>query len=154
MLPYENKVADYITSTGNHVMYRVTPVFEGNNLLCNGVQIEAYSVEDSGKGVSFNVYCFNVQPGVSINYADGNNELDKDYVPAKSRTQAVHNADKKVNTQQNATASYIGNKNSKKFHYPSCSSVSSMKESNKLYYEGSRDGLVSQGYDPCKRCNP
>lgn len=60
MLPYENEVANYVRSTGNHVMYRVTPVFEGNDLLCSGVQIEAYSVEDKGKGISFNVYCFNV----------------------------------------------------------------------------------------------
>lgn len=79
MLPYENEVADYIRSTGNHVMYRVTPVFEGNNLLCDGVKIEALSVEDGGKGVSFNVFCYNVQPGVIIDYSDGSNKLDRNY---------------------------------------------------------------------------
>lgn len=79
MLPYENEVADYIKSTGNHVMYRVTPVFEGNNLLCDGVKIEALSVEDDGKGVSFNVFCYNVQPGVIIDYSDGSNKLDRNY---------------------------------------------------------------------------
>ena len=75
MLPFEDEVADYIKSTGNHVLYRVTPIFSGDNLVCSGVQMEAYSVEDSGKGICFNVYCYNVQPGVSINYATGMNEV-------------------------------------------------------------------------------
>lgn len=74
MIPHENKVVDYIRSTGNHVLYRATPVFEGDNKLASGIQIEAYSVEDSGKGICFNVYCYNVQPGVGINYANGENE--------------------------------------------------------------------------------
>ena len=71
MLPFENMVADYVKETGNHVAYRVTPVFEGDNLVASGVQMEAYSVEDEGEGICFNVYCYNVQPGVTINYADG-----------------------------------------------------------------------------------
>lgn len=71
MLPFENMVADYIDETDNHVLYRVTPIFKGDNLLASGVQMEAYSVEDKGKGVSFNVYCYNVQPGIEINYSDG-----------------------------------------------------------------------------------
>lgn len=75
MLPYENEVAEYVQDTGRHVMYRVTPVFREKNLLCDGVQIEGYSVEDKGRGISFNVFCYNVQPGVNINYADGSNEL-------------------------------------------------------------------------------
>lgn len=79
MLPYENMVANYIHSTGNHVMYRVTPVFDGSNLLCRGVQIEAYSVEDSGKGICFNVFCYNVQPGIEINYFDGSNWAEDNY---------------------------------------------------------------------------
>ena len=77
MLPYENMVASYVKETGNHVMYRVTPDFEGNNLLCSGVTIEALSVEDGGEGICFNVYCYNVQPGVVLNYADGSNWLDE-----------------------------------------------------------------------------
>ena len=80
MLPYENMVANYVRSTGNHVMYRVTPVFEGNNLLCSGVQMEAYSVEDGGKSVCFNVFCYNVQPGVAINYADGSNMSSESFL--------------------------------------------------------------------------
>lgn len=71
MLPFENMVADYITETGNHVLYRVTPVYDGENLLARGVQIEALSMEDNGKGICFNVYCYNAQPGVTINYATG-----------------------------------------------------------------------------------
>lgn len=76
MLPFENMVADYVQETGNHVMYRVTPIFEGDNLLANGVQIEAQSVEDNGEGILFNVYCYNVQPGVEIDYATGESNLD------------------------------------------------------------------------------
>lgn len=75
MLPFENMVADYIDETDNHVLYRVTPIFKGDNLLASGVQMEAYSVEDKGKGVSFNVYCYNVQPGIEINYSDGTSRL-------------------------------------------------------------------------------
>ena len=71
MLSFENSVAEYIRETGNHVMYRVTPIFEGTNLLASGVQIEAYSVEDNGQGLSFNVYVYNVQDGIEIDYATG-----------------------------------------------------------------------------------
>ena len=74
MLPFENMVADYVKETGNHVLYRVTPVFEGSNLVASGVQIEAWSVEDDGEGICFNVYCYNVQPGVEIDYASGESQ--------------------------------------------------------------------------------
>ena len=185
MLPYENQVADYIRSTGNHVMYRVTPVFEGKNLLCSGVQIEGYSVEDKGKGISFNVYCYNVQPGVIIDYSNGSNKADPDYKKSVSVDESKKsvsadefvvtggagvgvgsNVDRSapVGTDNNVSAqddkaapagtAYIANKNSKKFHYPSCDSVKDMKEKNKLYFEGTRDELIEQGYVPCKRCNP
>ena len=76
MLPFENQVADYIRETQNHVLYRVTPIFEGNNLVASGVQIEAESVEDSGAVVCFNVYCYNVQPGISIDYSTGESEAE------------------------------------------------------------------------------
>lgn len=75
MLPFENMVADYVLETENHVMYRVTPIFDGDNLLASGVQIEAESVEDNGEGILFNVYCYNVQPGVEIDYATGDSQL-------------------------------------------------------------------------------
>ena len=78
MLPFENEVAGYVRKTNNHVMYRVSPIFEGNNLVANGVLMEAYSVEDSGEGVCFNVYCYNAQPSVKIDYATGNNSKEND----------------------------------------------------------------------------
>ena len=73
MLPFENLVADYVKETENHVLYRVTPVFQGDELVARGVEMEAYSVEDEGRGVCFHVYCYNVQPGVEIDYATGEN---------------------------------------------------------------------------------
>lgn len=75
MKPFEDKVAKYIENSGNHVLYRATPIFKGDNKLCSGIQLEAYSIEDSGKGICFNVYCYNVQPGVHVNYVTGDNEL-------------------------------------------------------------------------------
>ncbi len=75
MLPFEDQVADYIKETNNHVLYRVTPLYEGTNLVASGVQIEAKSVEDNGAGIQFNVYVYNVQPGISINYEDGTSSL-------------------------------------------------------------------------------
>ena len=76
MLPFENKVAEYVKKTGNHVLYRVTPIFTNDNLLADGVQIEAISVEDNGRGISFNVFCYNVQPGITIDYSNGNSRLE------------------------------------------------------------------------------
>ncbi len=75
MLPFENKVASYVRETGNHVLYRVTPVFEKDNLVAEGVLMEAYSVEDEGKGVAFCVFVYNVQPGIEIDYAAGESKL-------------------------------------------------------------------------------
>lgn len=161
MLPYENQVADYIIDTGNHVMYRVTPVFTGKNLLCDGVQIEAYSVEDKGKGVCFNVFCYNVQPGVTIDYKDGSNKADPNYKKVVSADQfvitggnSVTNVDRSAPVQKDTGATYVLNKNSKKFHLPTCDSVKDMKEKNKEYSTKTREEIIADGYDPCKRCNP
>ena len=77
MLPFENKIANYLKQNeNNHVLYRVTPIYEGNNLLASGVQMEAYSVEDNGKGVCFNVYIYNIQPGIKIDYTTGRSSLE------------------------------------------------------------------------------
>lgn len=141
MLPFENMVAEYVRETNNHVMYRVTPVFEGNNLLAKGVQMEAYSVEDKGKGVSFNVFVYNIQPGIEIDYADGSSHL-----AGETET----NTEKKNTKYEN----YILNTNSKKFHYPSCTSVADTKEKNKESYNGTRDWLTNNGYSPCGICKP
>ena len=133
MLPFENMVAEYVESTGNHVMYRVTPVFEGSDLVAKGVKMEALSVEDGGAGISFNVFVYNAQPGIAINYADGTSKLNEE-------------SGEKLN--------YILNTNTKKFHYPDCSSVSDIKEKSKENYNGTRAGLLNRGYAPCGRCNP
>lgn len=92
MLPFENMVADYVKETGNHVMYRVTPLFEGDNLLADGVLMEAKSVEDDGEDILFNVFCYNVQPGVSIDYATGTSSLDGTVSVAASEPQEQNNA--------------------------------------------------------------
>ena len=155
MLPFENRVADYIRSKGNHVLYRVTPKFEGNNLLASGVLMEASSVEDKGKGLSFCVFCYNVQPGIKIDYKDGSNAFDEGYTAG-----SINSTDGKVDNKvvplgkgSGGSDGYIANKNTKKFHVPYCSSVSDMKEKNKAFYS-SRDDVIADGYVPCKRCNP
>lgn len=147
MLPFENMVADYVQETGNHVMYRVTPYYDGNNLLASGVQIEAMSVEDNGEDILFNVYVYNAQPGVGIDYETGDSWLEGGSV---TTTEEPAQAE----TPQTSTVTYILNINSKKFHYPDCSSVDQMNESNKQEFYGTRDEAIAQGYDPCGRCNP
>ena len=136
MLPFENMVADYISETGNHVLYRVTPIFEGDNLLASGVQMEAISVEDEGEGVCFNVYVYNVQPGVAIDYTTGLNWLDESAF------------------EEGETQRYVLNTSSKRFHLSDCSSVADIKESNRQDYEGTRELLIAQGYQPCGNCKP
>lgn len=140
MLPFEDEVADYVRGTSNHVLYRVTPVFKGSNLVANGVHMEALSIEDGGEGVSFNVYCYNVQPKVSIDYATGDSSLAEE-------------ADRE-SASQPKEQSYVLNTSTKKFHEPGCSAVGKIKESNKQAYTGSRDDLIAKGYSPCGKCNP
>ena len=138
MLPFENMVADYVKETGNHVLYRVTPVFEAEELVARGVQMEAWSVEDEGDGVCFNVYVYNNQPGVEIDYRTG-----------ESRAAG---AESSAEPAQDET--YILNVRSKKFHRPDCASVDSMREENRETFHGSREALIEQGYAPCGSCNP
>ena len=143
MLPFENMVADYVKETGNHVLYRVTPVFEGENLVAGGVLMEAESVEDSGDGVCFCVYVYNVQPGITIDYATGYSARDGEDLPEESAAPDTP-----------AETTYILNTSSHKFHLPTCSSVADMKESNKQTYTGSREALLEEGYTPCGVCKP
>lgn len=106
MLPFENLVADYVNNTGNHVLYRVTPMFSGSNLVANGVLIEAKSVEDNGGGILFNVYCYNVQPGVGINYENGDSWLDGTAPQEQSaQTGAAQNGGSQSNDGSQAGAS-------------------------------------------------
>lgn len=150
MLPFENEVADYVDRTNNHVLYRVTPIFEGENLLASGVLMEAYSVEDSGKGVSFNVYCYNVQPEIYIDYTTGDSSLGEGVKTSEDKV-APTGEEAKESTSK---SDYVLNKNTKKFHYPSCSSVGTIKPKNREEYSGTRDELIKRGYDPCGRCHP
>ena len=138
MLPFENMVADYIKETNNHVLYRVTPVFKDNELVARGVLIEALSVEDKGEGICFNVYCYNNQPGVTINYATGESEL----------------ANAQGSSSSSKTGTYILNTGSKKFHLPDCSGAKNIKDNNKKTFNGLRQQLIDEGYSPCKSCNP
>lgn len=161
MLPFENMVADYIQETDNHVLYRVTPIFEGNNLLANGVLLEGYSVEDKGAGVSYCVFAYNVQPGIEIDYATGEIKLADSAQQEEQKTATVTpTPSPEPEKQEPATGSeasqadYILNTNTKKFHYPTCSSVNDMKEKNKQEFFGTRDEAISNGYSPCGRCKP
>lgn len=137
MLPFENMVADYVKETENHVLYRVTPVFEGDNLVASGVQMEAQSVEDKGEGVCFNVYVYNNQPGVTIDYATGDSWAS-DEAPADTGKEST----------------YILNTSSRKFHKPDCGSVETISPSNKKSYTGTREELINQGYEACGKCKP
>lgn len=141
MLPFENMVDDYIEETGNHVLYRVTPIFKDNELVARGVTIEAYSVEDKGDGICFNVYCYNNQPGVEIDYATGKSWLSKD-----ASTSA--NDGKKNDTE------YVLNTKSKKIHLPDCSSVDKIQDENKETTDKSKEELINEGYEPCGACKP
>lgn len=138
MLPFENMVADYVKETDNHVLYRVTPIFERDNLLVSGVQMEAKSVEDNGDGISFNVYCYNVQPDIVIDYKTG-------------ESWKVGN---EKSISESDTTTYILNTNTKKFHLKSCSSAKNLPDKNREEYSGNRNDLISEGYEPCKKCNP
>lgn len=134
MLPFENMVADYVKETGNHVLYRATPIFDGNDLLARGVLLEGWSVEDGGDGICFNVFCYNVQPGITIDYSTG--------------------ASAQPSAAQADEVTYVLNTNSKKFHRPDCPSVSKIAEKNKQTTSASRTTLIAQGYTPCQQCEP
>ena len=147
MLPFENMVATYIEETDNHVMYRVTPIFTENNMLADGVQIEAFSVEDNGQGVSFNVFVYNMQPGIEINYLDGTSKLESD----SDFEETVEKQN--IQDEKNDTL-YILNTNTMKFHSEDCSSIKDIKPKNKESYNGTKAWLIDNGYSSCGICNP
>lgn len=173
MLPFEDEVAAYIKETDNHVMYRVTPVFEGDDLVASGVQMQAESVEDDGVGISFNVYVYNVQPYVVIDYKTGENwegdeiaEPEGKWADGTEAEPSDSKSDSKINAKTDSAATskaeakdtkeqtYILNKNTKKFHKPECSGTKKIKAKNKGEYTGSRQTLIDEGYEPCGNCNP
>ena len=182
MLPFEESVRMYVEGTGHHVMYRVRPYFDGDNLVCTGVLMEARSVEDPL--VQFCAFCYNVQPGFEIDYATGDNwradesqdegvlriVADPDVEEDAGARQAEEAADE-VSSEPGAEVvtgtaddgrtsedvkqvTYIINKNTHVFHMPYCDSVNDMKEKNKQETTLDRDSLIRQGYRACQRCHP
>ena len=166
MLPYENQVADYVERTGNHVLMRVTPLFQGSNLIPSGVQMEAESVEDEGTGVRFNVYCHNVQPGIHIEYDDGSNWVDEEGAKMQAAAEAASSdreADEgtvapsssdEVSKEPRDGVTFVLNINTERFHKPECRSVSTMKPKNTRYFYGTRERAVELGFQPCGNCHP
>ena len=156
MLPFEDQVADYVHETGNHVIYKVTPVYKGNNLVASGVKMSARSVEDKGRGLEFNVYCFNVQPGVVIDYRTG----DSREAGTKAGQNTHYNSSSSSNKVNSSAGDkdykvkkkYVINTNTGKYHDPSCHSVESMSESNKKVMKTTKKELERQGYEPCGNC--
>ena len=171
MGPVEDEVAAYVRQTGNHVLYRVTPVYVGDEPLARGVRMEALSVEDGGEGVCLDMFAYNVQPEVGLDYVTGDNWLDDDpgaawargiagagsvgdaatTAPAETEGDAGEGSEAGAAAQE---ASYVLNTKSRKFHHPWCDAVSEMNPDNRQDYTGARDELVAQGYSPCGTCNP
>lgn len=137
MLPFENMVADYIKETGNHVLYRVIPVFEADELVARGVTMEAWSVEDNGEGICFYVYVYNVQPGVEIDYATGESRLAE---PAADSGEE--------------TLTYVVNTSSGKFHLESCGQWQSIKAENRETFDTTRSQMLAWNFEPAGCCNP
>lgn len=160
MLPYEDLVADYIRDTGNHVLYRVTPHYVGEELIARGLLMEAKSVEDDG--CVFCVYCYNVQPGVEIDYMTGDSWLTGEYpentttnnVPEESSNTPSEDEKEPEVVESVNECSFVLNNNSMKIHKPSCSSVKDISEENIEYTDKTYEELVAEGYSPCGRCHP
>lgn len=136
MLPFENMVADYVKETGSHVLYRVTPIFEGDNLVAKGVQMEAYSVEDKGDRVCFNVFVYNVQPGITIDYATGNSRLS---------------GDTEQETADSVSGEIRGNAKSKIYHCPGQAAYEEMADSKHLVLFQTEQEAIDAGYRKAKR---
>ncbi len=159
MLPFEDMVADYVKETDNHVLYRVTPVFTGENLVADGVIMEGYSVEDNGDGIMFNIFAYNVQPGIIIDYSTGessiagNNTQSNSYVINAEDSLESNNENGSI-TVSSEICEYVLNTKTKKFHNPECRYVSDIKDEYKETYTGSKENLTDMEYVPCKGCNP
>lgn len=179
MLPFEERTLGYIRRTKNHVLYRVTPVYAGDDLVASGVEMEAWSVEDEGRGLCFHVYCYNVQPGIIIDYATGESRradevIDDGDDETEGRPEAETETKTETGTESKSESkpevkpepvtteatgdgreearTYILNTNTKKIHLPSCDSVNDMKEKNKQQVTDTLEQLEKKGYKPCKRC--
>lgn len=161
MLPFENMVADYLhENENNHVMYRVTPIYDGDNLVASGVQMEAYSVEDNGEGICFNVYVYNNQPEITIDYATGESWLSTEAPTNQNSSNTTSNNTNNTTTNNsqsnngNVSGTYVLNTSSKKIHKPDCGGLKNTKDENKKNYTGDIQTLLDQGYTKCGNCNP
>lgn len=163
MLPFENMIADYIKETNNHVLYRVTPIFKGSNLVASGVLMEGYSIEDNGNGICFNVYCYNNQPSITIDYATGKSSYkDTQYTSNQDTSEVEENTGYADNNTINSEdddqiyiqSEYILNTSTKRFHFPTCPNAEKISDDNKEIYSGKREELIQKGYEPCGNCNP
>lgn len=170
MLYYENIVLDYVTRTKNHVLYRVTPIYDGDNLVAKGVQMEALSVEDDA--VSFNVFVYNVQNGIEIDYKTGESWVKNDYVKPNAENEYIEEISDNIITNditedikveendsldglendENTEYKYILNTNTMKIHLTDCDSVNDISENNKIRSNDDIDILMEEGYVKCKRC--
>ncbi len=139
MLPFEDMVADYVKETGGHVLYRVTPIYDGNDLVARGVQMEGYSVEDDGEGVCFNVFVYNVQPGIEIDYSNGANRLD------------LNNAAAQDDEEEKIVEEIRGNKRSKIYHCPGQRAYEEMEDSKNLIIFDSEEEAIEAGYRKAKQ---
>lgn len=165
MKPLEERILSWIRRTNGHVALRVTPVFSGNDLLARGVQMEAWSLEDEGAGISFNRFCHNVQPGIALDYATGASQVE---APVAAMPQAAQDSEpsdaggaskaaqdaKTIEAPNSAEAGYVLNTRRMKIHRPDCSSVRDIATANRQSTDASLDQLVEQGYSPCARCHP
>lgn len=166
MLPFENAIAGYVRESGNHVMYRVSPVFSGDELVSRGVRLEAVSVEDGGEGISFNVFCYNAEPGVEISYSDGRSSESEDkellekyrsgclsVKPAFDQPVSVKEI-RRLRNSMSEPEKYVLNMNTGKFHLKDCESIRDMNEANRRTEVTSREDLLIRGFTPCSKCRP
>lgn len=177
MLYYEELVGNYVRATGNHVLYRVTPLFAANDLVARGVQMEAKSIEDNGEAVQFNVFVYNAEPGVAIDYVTGESQESANTPAVASKGEGTittaaaaraaqaagesgaSSSSTSANASDTASSSaeqhdYILNVKNKKFHLPTCSAVNDIAAANRQDFTGTRDELIAKGYSPCGICNP
>ena len=161
MADFEKLVSAYISITGNHVLYRVTPMFEGDDLVAGGVLMEGYSVEDGGGGICFCIYAYNVQPGITIDYATGESWRTETMRTAEPMAESGEETgavletgtlpEKSETTNFMAEQQYIGNAKSGAFHSVLCPNLPS--EKNRVYFD-SREEAIAEGFHPCGNCNP
>ena len=153
MLPFENMVCDYVKETNNHVLYRVTPIYDGDDLVAKGVQMEAYSVEDDGEGVMFNVFVYNVQPGITIDYATGDSQLsNNDGTNSQtSQQESSDNTEKNTQDSSNTKVEIRGNSKSKIYHCPGQAAYDEMGDSPHLVIFHSEQDAIDAGYRKAKR---